>query len=82
MSKNDLESVARLAMLANSHAEVSSYGRHIVEELEENPDLSFVAEDIEGIIPGYAQGDIYGEIGVIEDIAVSESYQGRGITSS
>ena len=79
MNESDVDFVAQLAILANPYADASSYRKHIVEELREYPALSFVAENEEGVILGYAQGEVHGDIGVLEDLAVSESHQGRGI---
>jgi len=79
MNENDVDFVAQLAILANPYVDASSYRGHIVEELREYPDLSFVAENEEGMILGYVQGEVHGDIGLLEDLAVSESHQGRGI---
>ena len=43
MREEDLETVSELAMLANPHAAKEKYREHVVDELKENPDLSFVA---------------------------------------
>jgi ribosomal protein S18 acetylase RimI-like enzyme len=79
MEEKDLETVAELAMLANPFAEKDSYKKHIIEELKENPELSLVAVNEKDEVLGYAQADIRGGIAVLEDIAVSQDWQGRGI---
>lgn len=78
MCEDDLEVVSELAMLANPHAEKEKYREHIIDELRGNPDLSFVAVSGEKVV-GYVQGDIRGAMATLEDIAVAEEYQNKGI---
>jgi len=78
MREEDLETVSELAMLANPHAAKEKYREHVVDELKENPDLSFVAVHI-GRVVGYVQGDTRGQMTTIEDLAVAKGYQGKGI---
>ena len=78
MREDDLEVVLELAMLANPHAEKEKYRKFIIDELRGNPDLSFVAVDGEKVV-GYVQGDIRGSMATLEDLAVAEEYQRRGI---
>lgn len=78
MSEEDLEIVPDLAMLANPHVEKEKYREHIIHELRENPDLSFVAVSGEKVV-GYVQGDIRGFMATLEDLAVSEKHQKQGI---
>jgi len=78
MREEDLVIVSELAMLANPHAVKEEYCKHIVHELRENPDLSFVAVE-DGKVVGYVQADFRGDVAVIEDIAVAKRYQKKGI---
>jgi len=78
MRREDLTIVSELAMLANPHAIKEKYREHILDELKENPDLSFVAVDGEKVV-GYVQADVKGEIAVLEDIVVEEKHQKKGI---
>jgi ribosomal protein S18 acetylase RimI-like enzyme len=78
MRKNDLATVSELAMLANPHATKQKYSRLILDELKENPDLSFVAED-NGKVVGYVLADVHNNSAVLEDIAVAAAYQKKGI---
>jgi len=78
MRKEDLTVVSELAMLANPHATKEDYSKHLSDELRENPDLSFVAVEGERVV-GYVQGDVRGEVAVLEDIVVTEEYQRKGI---
>jgi ribosomal protein S18 acetylase RimI-like enzyme len=78
MRREDLAVVSELAMLANPHATKKKYSKHLMEELRENPDLSFVAVDNEKII-GYVQADLCNDEAVLEDIVVDKEYQGKGI---
>ena len=75
MREDDLETVSELAMLANPHAKKEKYREHVVDELKENPDLSFVAVH-NGKVVGYVQGDTRGPMTTIEDLAVAK---GKGI---
>ncbi len=78
MAEGDLDTVSELALLANPHATKAAYREHISDELEENPSLSFVAVD-KGKVVGYAQADVRNSLSVLEDIAVANDHQGRGI---
>lgn len=78
MREDDLAVVSELAMLANPHAIKEKYKQHVLGELKENPDLSFVAV-LDGKVVGYVQADIRGDKSVLEDIAVAEAFQGKGI---
>ncbi|MGQ9726453.1 MAG: GNAT family N-acetyltransferase [Candidatus Bathycorpusculaceae bacterium] len=78
MRKDDLTVISELAMLANPHATREKYSQHILEELRENPDLSFVAV-YNGKIIGYVQADICNDEAVLEDIVVDREHQGKGI---
>jgi ribosomal-protein-alanine N-acetyltransferase len=78
MQEKDLEAVSELAMLANPHAIKEKYLKHIVDELRENVDLSFVAVE-NGKVVGYAQAEAHNDEAVLEDIAVAKEYQGKGI---
>lgn len=78
MRENDLEVISELAMLANPQAKKEEYRKFIIDELKENPDLSFAAVDGERVV-GYVQGDIRGSMATLEDLAVAEEYQGKGI---
>ena len=79
MKEEDLETVAELAMLANPFAEKESYKRHILDELKQNPELSIVAVNENDEVIGYAQAEAHGKMAVLEDIAVSQKWQGKGI---
>lgn len=78
MRRSDLDIVSELALLANPHATKEKYCKHILDELRENPDLSFVAVE-DGRVVGYVQADIRNDEAVLEDIAVAKEYQGKGI---
>jgi predicted N-acetyltransferase YhbS len=78
MRQEDLTIVSELAMLANPHAVKEKYSEHLLDELRENPDLSFVAVD-DGKVVGYVQADVKGEIAILEDIVVEKSHQKKGI---
>ncbi len=79
MREDDLPTVSELAMLANPHATKEKYREHIAAELKDNPDLSFVAA-VEGKVVGYAQAEVrYNNEALLEDIAVAEEYQKKGI---
>ena len=78
MRKSDLDVVSELAMLANPHAVKEKYYKHILDELKENPELSFVAVE-DGKVVGYAQAQVYKGKAILEDIAVAEEQQRRGI---
>jgi ribosomal protein S18 acetylase RimI-like enzyme len=78
MHLSDLDVVSGLAMLANPHAIRKKYKKLILDELGENPDLSFVAT-MDGKVVGYVLADIHDDEAVLEDIAISEKLQGRGI---
>lgn len=79
MREDDLPTVSELAMLANPHATKEKYREHIAAELKDNPDLSFVAA-VEGKVVGYAQAEVCdNNEALLEDIAVAEEYQKKGI---
>jgi ribosomal-protein-alanine N-acetyltransferase len=74
----DLAAVSELAMMANPHATKEKYKEHVLSELRENPDLSLVATDDRKVV-GYVQADIQENSAVLEDIAVAEQYQKKGL---
>lgn len=79
MREDDLPTVSELAMLANPHATKEKYREHIAAELKDNPDLSFVVA-VEGKVVGYAQAEVCdNNEALLEDIAVAEEYQKKGI---
>jgi len=78
MRRSDLTVVSELAMLANPHATKEKYRKHILDELRENPDLSFVAVDRRKVV-GYSQADVHNDEATLEDIVVAKEYQGKGI---
>ncbi len=78
MHENDLDIVSELAMLANPFTSKEKYYEHLVEELNEFPDLSFVAE-INGKVVGYVQADDHGSEATLDDIAIDVEYQRTGI---
>jgi ribosomal-protein-alanine N-acetyltransferase len=78
MCRTDLSTVSELALLANPHAMKEKYSKHLAEELEKNADLSFVSIE-EGKILGYAQADACKDFAILEDIAVSNEDQGKGV---
>ena len=78
MCEDDLDRVSELAILANPHVTRDEYRSHIIKELRENPDLSFVAVK-DGRVIGYVQADILDGKAILEDIAVAREYQGRGV---
>jgi ribosomal protein S18 acetylase RimI-like enzyme len=81
MHETDLDAVCELAMLANPHAVKEKYSKHILGELRENPDLSFVATD-NGNVVGYVQAETHNGDAVLEDIAVAKEYQGKNVGKS
>lgn len=80
MREADLKVVSELATLANPHVEKEEYKEHIIDELRRNPELSFVAIDGEKVV-AYVQGDIHRAVATLEDLAVAEDYQRKGIGS-
>ena len=78
MRKADLPVVSELSMLANPHAEKAKYRTHLEEELRGNPGMAFVAVEDAKVV-GYVMGAVHGSYAVLEDIAVDEAHQHRGI---
>jgi ribosomal-protein-alanine N-acetyltransferase len=78
MRESDLDAVSELAMLANPHAIKEKHRKLILNELKKNPDLSSVATDI-GKVVGYVLADVHNDEAVVEDLAVAEEYQGKGV---
>lgn len=78
MRKSDLNTVSELAMLANPFTTKEKYRKHILDELKENPDLSFVAVE-NGRVVGYVQAEVRNDQAVLEDIAVAKEYQGKSV---
>lgn len=78
MQEGDLEAVSELAMLANPFATREEYCQHLLDELREVPDLSFVATIDERVV-GYVQAEVHADKAVLEDIAVAGEHQGKGI---
>ena len=79
MKKEDIEAVSELAMLANPFADKETYKKHLLDELELNPELSIVAVNEKDEVIGYAQADVHGKMAVLEDIAVSRDWQRKGV---
>lgn len=79
MKREDIETVAELAMLANPFADEETYKKHLLDEFRRNPDMSIVAVDNRDEVIGYAQADIHREIAVLEDIAVAKNWQKKGV---
>jgi len=79
MKKEDIEAVSELAMLANPFADKEAYKKHLLDELELNPELSIVAVNEKDEVIGYAQADVHGKMAVLEDIAVSKDWQRKGV---
>ncbi len=65
-------------LLANPHATREKYRNHLLDELKGNPDLSIVAEE-NGTIIGYAQAAVRNDMAVLEDIAIIEVRQKKGV---
>ncbi len=78
MRRSDLDTVSELAMLANPHTTKERYRKHILGELEENPNLSLVAVE-NGKVVGYVQAEVRDDHAVLEDIAVAKEYQRKGM---
>lgn len=78
MRRSDLDTVSELAMLANPFTTRKKYRKHLLDELKENPDLSFVAVE-NGQVIGYVQAEVHNDQTVLEDIAVAKEYQRKGI---
>lgn len=74
MRQEDLDTVSKLAMLANPFAIEEKYRQHLLEELLDNPDLSFVAVENNKVV-GYVQADVGNTEAVLEDIAVAVEHQ-------
>lgn len=79
MIESDLDTALELAMMANPYSTKERYRQHLIERLRENSDLCFVAAK-NGKVIGYASGEIKsGELGILEDIAVFEDQQHKGV---
>jgi ribosomal protein S18 acetylase RimI-like enzyme len=78
MHLSDLDIVSELAMLANPHSTKKKHKKLILDELRENPDLSYVATIDEKVV-GYVLADIHNDEAVLEDIAISKKLQGKGM---
>ena len=78
LRRSDLDAVSELAVLANPHVTKEKYCKHILDELRENPDLSFVAVE-NGKVAGYVQADIHDDEAVFEDVAVVIEHQRKGM---
>lgn len=78
MRQEDLDTVSKLAMLANPFTTEEEYRQHLLEELMDNPDLSFVAVENNSVV-GYVQADVGKTEAVLEDIAVAVENQNKGI---
>lgn len=78
MRESDLDIVSELAMLANPFTTRGKYRKHLLDELKENPDLSFVAVENERVV-GYVQAEVRNDGAVLEDIAVAKDHQRKGI---
>lgn len=78
MRRSDLNIVSELAMLANPFTTKEKYCKHTLDELKENPDLSFVAVE-NGRVVGYVQAKVHNDKAMLEDIAVAKEHQGKGI---
>lgn len=78
MHRSDLDTVSELALLANPFTTKKKYRKHLLDELEENPDLSFVVAENRKIV-GYVQAEVRNDQAVLEDIAVANEHQGQGI---
>jgi len=81
MRESDLDTVSELAILANPFTTKENYHKHILSELREKPDLSFVAIKKTKVV-GYVQAEVRNDDeAVLEDIAVDKENQGLGIGS-
>jgi ribosomal protein S18 acetylase RimI-like enzyme len=81
MRESDLDTVSELAILANPFTTKENYRKHILSELRNKPDLSFVAIKKTKVV-GYVQAEICNDNeAVLEDIAVDKENQGLGIGS-
>ena len=78
MRQEDLDTVSQLAMLANPFTTEEEYRQHLLEELLDNPDLSFIAVENNSVV-GYVQADVGKTEAVLEDIAVAVEHQNKGI---
>jgi predicted N-acetyltransferase YhbS len=73
MRESDLNSVSELAILVNPFKTKEKYHKYLLDELRENPDLSFVAVE-NGKVVGYVQADTLNDETMLEDIAVAKEY--------
>jgi len=55
MRENDLSAVSEIAILANPFATKERYYKYLLDELRENPDLSFVAIENEKLVDQFKQ---------------------------
>jgi ribosomal protein S18 acetylase RimI-like enzyme len=78
MREADLDVVSDLVMLANPHVVKEKYRKLILDVFKANPDLFFVAV-VGGTVVGYAQAEVRGDRADLNDIAVAEDNQRRGI---
>jgi ribosomal-protein-alanine N-acetyltransferase len=80
MTEADLDTVSELAMPANPFADKERYGKFIISQISEFPELTFVAATDEGRrVVGYATSDTEGDEACIEDIAVAPPWQRKGV---
>lgn len=78
MQKGDLSVVSRLAMLANPHAKKTEYTLHLEHELNQSPELAFVAVEDEEVV-GYVMDETHEDHAILEDIVVDEARQDQGV---
>jgi len=82
MSSMDLDAVSIIYALANPHASSEAIKKWTTDTLEKFSGLCYVAE-VEGrVVSGVSGLRRDPDIGVVDDLAVAEEYQGRGIGSA
>ncbi|WXG43800.1 MAG: GNAT family N-acetyltransferase [Promethearchaeati archaeon SRVP18_Atabeyarchaeia-1] len=80
MTEADTDTAIELAMLANPLAAKERYGKFIISQMSEFPELTFVAATDGGRrVVGYVTSDTSGDEACIEDIAVAPPWQRKGV---
>jgi len=82
MSLKDLDAVSTIYTLANPQASSETIKKWIEDSLKKFPKFCYVAKVEEKVVGGISgEGRDY-DIGAINDLAVAEKYQGRGVGSA
>ena len=82
MDPEDLETLSMIYMLANPHANSEAIEKWTRDTLGKFPEMCYVAE-VEGKVVGGVSGLRRDpDVGVVDDLAVAEEYQGMGVGSA